>query len=290
MGEQAYGIDLHIHTTNSDGTRTPEETMMDAKAFGLAHIALTDHNQFAILEPIDFQGMEVIPGAEFSASYRTENGKLLEIHVIGLFFEGVPMGLRSVFRKIPIQRKQYLDAVITRLNYLGISISYEELCNEFPDSNQIGRRHIAEILVKKKYAANITDAFDRLIGNKSPYWVDVMKYMKYIPLQECVRKICENGGFPILAHPYHYHCTEEEVLKLIKDFKEMAGADPAGMEVYYSKYHEKRREELAAIATQYKLYPSAASDRHAPKDPFERGNEVLLEEMKQVWELRKQTS
>lgn len=287
MEKRAYGIDLHIHTTSSDGTRTVEETIQDAKAFGLSHIAITDHNQFAIKEPVEFQGLEVIPGAEFSASYVTDIGKLLELHVIGLFFDGIPKNLYPLFKKIPLQRKQYLDAIITKLNHLGISISYEDLINEFPDSNQIGRRHIAEILVKKGYADSVNDAFDRMIGNRSPYWVDSTKYMKYMPLEKCVRTICENGGFPIFAHPYHYHVSDEQVLKIIKDFKTAAGDHPAGIEVYYSKYGELQRQQLLALAQEFELYPSAASDRHAPKDKFEQGREELLENMKQACRSRK---
>lgn len=287
MENQAYGIDLHIHTTSSDGTRTVEETIQDAKAFGLAHIAITDHNQFALREPVYFQGLEIIPGAEFSASYTTEAGRLLEIHIVGLFFEGVPKALCQIFKKIPLQRKQYLNAIITKLNHLGISLSYEELLNAFPDSNQIGRRHIAEILVKKNYADSIHDAFDRLIGNRSPYWVDSTKYMKYMPLEKCVREICENGGFPILAHPYHYHCTDAEVQKIVSDFKQAAGDFPAGIEVFYSKYGEEQRKVLYEVAGQYELYPSAASDRHAETDKFERGSEALLEAMKCACRARK---
>ena len=150
MGNIAGGIDLHIHTTSSDGTRSVYETLQDAVAYGLTHIAITDHNQFAILQPALYQGLEIIPGAEFSTAYTTEAGKLLEVHVVGLFFEGVPNNLGNIFKKIPLQRKQYLDAIITRLNHLGISISYEELVYNFPDSHQIGRRHIAEILMKKR--------------------------------------------------------------------------------------------------------------------------------------------
>lgn len=287
MGEQAYGIDLHLHTTNSDGTRTISEVMQDAYEFGLRHIAITDHNQFAITEPAYFHKMEVIPGAEFSAAYRTENGRLLEVHVVGLFFEGVPKEIHDIFKKIPLQRKEYLAAIITRLNHLGMGISYEELCECFPDSNQIGRRHIAEILVKKQYADSITDAFDRLIGNRSPYWVDSSNYMRYMPLESCVHTICENGGFPILAHPYHYHCSEDEIRKLIKDFKKYTKENPAGLEVYYSKYDENRRKQLAVLAKRFGLYPSAASDRHAPKDRFERGEEILLQNMKDACESRK---
>ena len=289
MDKQAYGIDLHIHTTSSDGTRTVDETIQDALSFGLAHIAITDHNQFAISEPVIYQGLEIIPGSEFSTSYTTESGRLLEVHVVGLFFDGVPKELRQIFKKIPLQRKQYLDAIITRLNHLGISISYEELVNTFPDSNQIGRRHIAEILVKKRYADSINDGFDRFIGNRSPYWVDSTKYMRYMPLKVCMEKICENGGFPILAHPHHYHCSDEEVLKLVEDFKKLAGDVPAGIEVYYSKYDEERRRELLKIAERFGLYPSAASDRHAMKDPFERGEESLLESMKQAVKKGKST-
>ncbi len=289
MDKQVYGIDLHIHTTSSDGTRTVSETIQDALSFGLSHIAITDHNQFAITEPFCVDGLEIIPGAEFSTAYTTEAGKLLEVHVVGLFFEGIPSNLHHIFKKIPQQRKQYLDAIITKLNHLGIAISYEELIGSFPDSNQIGRRHVAEILLKKKYADSINDAFDRLIGNRSPYWVDSTKYMKYMPLKDCVEKICACGGFPILAHPYHYHCSGEEVLKLVKDFRKFAGDHPAGIEVYYSKYREERRLELLKIAEDYQLYPSAGSDRHAATDPFIRGENGLLEAMKTAVKQRKNT-
>ena len=282
-----YGIDLHIHTTCSDGTRTLKETMLDAYEAGLTHIAITDHNQFALKEPVNFQGMEVIPGAEFSSAYFTKSGRLLETHVVGLFFDEVPKALWSVFDEIPLQRKEYLDAIVAKLNDLGISISYEELVCSFPDSNQIGRRHVAELLVKKSYAESINDAFDRLIGNRSPYWVDSSKYMKYMPLETCVRKICENGGIPILAHPYHYHCTDEEIFQLVETFKKFSGEYPAGMEVYYSKYDAERRKILLELAKSFELYPSAASDRHAGKESFERGDEALLEAMKCACKLRK---
>lgn len=282
MENRAGGIDLHMHTTSSDGTRTVYETIQDASCFGLSHIAITDHNQFALLQPAMHQGMEIIPGTEFSASYITDAGRLLEVHVVGLFFQGIPKQLRTIFNKIPLQRKQYLDAIITRLNHLGISISYEELLYRFPDSNQIGRRHIAEILMKKGYAESINDGFDRFIGNRSPYWVDSTKYIKYMPLKKCVEVICQNGGFPILAHPYHYHCTDEEVLKLVKDFKAFTEDYPAGMEVYYSKYDKARRNTLLKMAKEMDLYPSAASDRHSEKDVFVRGEESLLEKMKEA--------
>lgn len=282
MENRAGGIDLHMHTTSSDGTRDVYETIQDAFGFGLSHIAITDHNQFALLQPEVYQGMEIIPGTEFSASYITDAGRLLEVHVVGLFFQGIPKQLRTIFNKIPLQRKQYLDAIITRLNHLGISISYEELLYRFPDSNQIGRRHIAEILMKKGYAESINDGFDRFIGNRSPYWVDSTKYIKYMPLKKCVEVICQNGGFPILAHPYHYHCTDEEVLKLVKDFKAFTEDYPAGMEVYYSKYDKARRNTLLKMAKEMDLYPSAASDRHSEKDVFVRGEESLLEKMKEA--------
>lgn len=282
MEKQNYGIDLHIHTTGSDGTRTVEETISDARKAGIGVIALTDHNQFTITEPKYCGELELIPGAEFSAAYCTQAGRLLEVHIIGLFFHGVPKELQQIFKKIPQQRKRYLDAIIARLNYLGIDISYEKLMESFPDSHQIGRRHIAEILVQKNYADSITDAFDRLIGNRSPYWVDVNAYMRYMPLEMCVRKICENDGFPILAHPYHYHCPDEEVEQLIAEFTRLARKHPAGIEVYYSKYDTEQREKLLRLSKQYGLYPSAASDRHSADDKFEMGDSKLLEAMKEA--------
>ena len=99
MENRAGGIDLHIHTTSSDGTRTVYETIQDAVAFGLSHIAITDHNQFAVLQPAIYQGLEIIPGAEFSTAYTTENGKLLEVHVVGLFLMEFQISLEIFFIK-----------------------------------------------------------------------------------------------------------------------------------------------------------------------------------------------
>lgn len=287
MEKILHGIDLHLHTTCSDGTRTLKETIQDAYEFGLSHIAITDHNQFAILEPETFQTMEVIPGAEFSTAYYTETGRLVEVHVVGLFFEGVPEGIRDIFGQIPLQRKKYVNTILEKLQELGCFVSYEELEHEFPDSNQIGRRHIAEILVKKGYAKSITDAFDRLIGNRSQYWVDSTQYMKYMPLESCVKDICEYGGFAILAHPYHYHMTDAEILKLIKDFKKASRDVAVGMEVFYSKYNQEKREILLNIAEEQGLLPSAASDRHAQTECFVRGDDNILFAMKDAFALRK---
>ena len=97
MEKQLYGIDLHIHTTSSDGTRTVDETIQDALNAKLASIAITDHNQFALKEPVSFHGMEIIPGAEFSTAYYTEKGRLLEVHLVGLIFEGEPKDLWQIF-------------------------------------------------------------------------------------------------------------------------------------------------------------------------------------------------
>ncbi|MGN0335346.1 MAG: PHP domain-containing protein [Lachnospiraceae bacterium] len=282
METDTRGIDLHIHTTKSDGMRTLEETIRDASEAGMGAIAITDHNQFALFYPEKYKNMEIIPGAEFSTTYLTNSGRLLEVHVIGLFFNGVPKEIQHIFKKIPQQRKNYLDAVITRLNHIGISLAYEELLDHFPESNQIGRRHIAELLVKKHYAENINDAFDRLIGNRSPYWVDIMKYLRYMPLQKCVELICMHQGFPILAHPYHYHCSMQEVEDLIDVFLKACAGHPAGMEVYYSKYDQRQREELKKMAEERNLFASAASDRHSSKERFECGDSYLLKLMKEA--------
>ena len=95
-----------------------------------------------------------------------------------------------------------------------------------------------------------------------------------------MRKICENGGFPILAHPYHYHITDEEVEQLIAGFCSYLHRHPAGIEVYYSKYDAGQRKKLLQMALKYGLCPSAASDRHSVDDKFEPGDRKILEAMK----------
>lgn len=281
------GIDLHIHTTKSHGMRTVEETIKDAEDENLIAIAITDHNTFAIKEPRKVNNLEVIPGAEFSTLYKNKSGKVIEIHIVGIFFNGISDKISGIFNNLHSQREKYIRAIMSKLQELGVNISYEDLVKQYKDSDQIGRPQIAHLILEKNYVSSIDEAFDKYIGNYSPYFINPLDFIHYMDMDKCVKLISENGGVPILAHPYHYNFTYEEIETLIKDFKNAAKNKVAAMEVYYIKYDEKKQNILKTLANKYNLLSSAGSDRHKKTDKFTHKPYKLIEEMKKALEKEK---
>lgn len=274
-------IDFHLHTTNSDGENTPKEVFDRAAGEGLKIIALTDHNKFSLIEPLivdipqkiqyNTKPMLVLPGCEFSVTYRVPAWhETAEIHIVGLFPYGVdPEDFTSIFENIDEGKKLYVSAILKRLNERGIHISQEEVDAVQQRTGRIGRHQIAEVLITKGYAKDMDDAFDRHIGNFSPYYLPATQYVRYASLDQVVRQIRLSTGIPILAHPFGYSMNEKEIETLIADFKKSAGK-VAGMEVYYEQYlkNGKRMAFLKKMAEQYDLLASAASDRHRDGQSF----------------------
>lgn len=269
-------IDLHLHSTNSDGDRSVEDIIRAAVEKKMGAIAVTDHNYFSVKEPQVIHGVEVIPGCEFSTNY-TIFGKKTELHIVGLFFDGVNREMEAVFDGF--DRDAYIKAVIAKLNSLGVEITLEELTGEDCIYKHLGRPQLADRLAEKGYALNRADAMDKWIGNFSPHYLNPVEYVQYIDMQECVKKILENNGFPILAHPYHYGYSEEEIEQLAAEYRSITDK-PLGMEVYYKKYSEEQVKYLEYLADKYQFIPSASSDGHCSTQSFARGEYALLEEMK----------
>ena len=272
-------IDLHLHTKFSDGERSLDETIDDAKKAGLSAIAITDHNNLAIHSTIYTYSLEAIPGSEFSTTYKYGAGKKAEVHVVGLFFNGVDPSINSVFRQI--NKNAYVEAIIAKLNTLGIPVSMEELKERNQTSKQYGRMMIADLIIEKGFAADRNEAMDRWIGNFSPYYINSLDYINYIDTEEGVRHICEHGGLPILAHPFHYKMTRDEIEELVERFRSVTD-QPLGIEVYYAKYSEEQVHYLEMLADKHHLLRSASSDRHRLDQPFMKGRYELLLEMKKA--------
>jgi hypothetical protein len=277
MSDKGTYIDLHLHTTMSDGAQTPKEVVLAAKESNMAAIAFTDHNYFTIYEPFRIDTLEIIPGCEFSTLYRTMTGKNVEVHIIGLFFSGIPKKLNHIFSTV--DKNACTKAILQKLNDLNVHISLGELKERFPYANQLGRPHIADLLVEKGYAVDRDNAMDLWIGNYSPYYLNPADYVSYISMEDCVKKIIEYGGFPILAHPFHNHFSDAELEHWIAAFRKITDA-PLGMEVYYQKYDNDQVAYLEQIAKRYHFFASASSDRHKKDMPFAKGEYRLLEEMR----------
>lgn len=275
-------IDLHLHTTNSDGDNTPDEVIRLATREGFRVIALTDHNKFSLTEPMTVEvsqcespehwDMTIIPGCEFSVSYPVPawNGETTEIHVIGLFPDGAdPDEFADIFADLDEEKQQYIRTILQQLNGRGIDITLDEVETAGQRTGHSGRHKIADVLIQKGYAKDMDDAFDRHIGNFSLYYIPATRYIHYAPMDEVVRQIRASGGLPILAHLYGYALDESEMEQLIFDFK--AAADSiAGMEVYYELYvkNPERMAFLRKMAEKYELLASVASDRHRVGQPF----------------------
>ena len=275
-------IDLHLHTTNSDGDYTPDEVFRLAASEGLRVIALTDHNKFSLAEPRTIEvyqcessehwNLTMIPGCEFSVSYPVPawNGETTEVHVIGLFPDGVAQDdFADIFADLDEGKKQYVLAILKQLSERGIDITLDEVEAAGKRTGHSGRHKIADVLIQKGYAKDMDDAFDRHIGNFSPFYIPATRYIHYVPMDEVVMQIRASGGLPILAHPYGYALDEAEMERLISDFKAAAGS-VAGMEVYYELYvrNQERMAFLKRMAEKYELLASVASDRHRAGQPF----------------------
>ena len=278
-------IDLHLHTTKSDGEQSPEMVVKAAKDAGLSLIAITDHNLFTYTDSWEYMGMCIVPGIELSAKYFVPAWKeFTEVHVVGLFPYGVHAAdFDWLLSDITKGKEAYVAAILQDLSTRGIQISMQEVMAVERAHEHIGRHEIAKILVSRGIEPSIDDAFDHQIGNFSPFYIPSTRFIRYASMDDIVHQILESGGIPILAHPYGYSMNEPTIEQLIRDFTTAAqrfahqGRKPsegpvAGMEVFYQMYVDSgepsKIDFLKRMQEKYHILASAASDRHRTDQPF----------------------
>lgn len=291
VNNNAKLVDLHVHSTNSDGEQSPDEVIHCAKEAGLSAIAITDHNVFTYTEPFVSEGVQVIPGIEFSAEYYVPAWEeTTEIHVVGIFPNGVnDSDFEEIFSEIGDGKEAYICAILDDLATRNIHITMDEVIVAKSKGKHIGRHDIARVLVRKGIEKDIEAAFDHQIGNFSPYYIPSTRYIRYAPMKDVIHQVIASGGIPILAHPYGYSMNEKEIELLIEEFSwlvrqecsggfESTGTLPAGMEVYYEKYltEPERMKFLKHMQTRYGLLASAGGDRHREGQPFCTGGSYDL--------------
>ncbi len=251
-------IDLHIHTTASDGSASPSEAAALAKSLGLSAIAITDHDTVSgVREAMtagERLGIEVIPGIEISADYRGTHA-----HILGLFIDPDSEELAPVLRGAAESRRRRNETIVAAMQADGIAVSLEELRAENPDS-VLGRPHIAALLMKKGYASSVGEVFDRYLNKGRPYYRDKER----IPLAEAPAIIRAAGGLPIIAHPFQYGYDEAELLAYIAA---AADAGCIGLEAYYPEHSPEEREYLLDLAAEWGLAVSGGSDWHGSRKP-----------------------
>ena len=258
-------IDLHVHSTRSDGTYSPTELVDYAIEKGLAAFALTDHDTVDGLEEAityasslrsaGIDAPEVIPGVEFSTEYQ---GK--DVHIVGLYIDyNAPKFQKYLvdFVESRTLRNQKMCKLLQE--GAGMDITYESLLETFPDC-VITRAHYARYMMSKGYVKSISEAFERYIGDNCPYY---MPREKVTPAQ-AIELVLSAGGIPVLAHPLLYGMGKARLDTLVAELKD---AGLIALEAIYSTYTPGDEREMRALADKYDLCISGGSDFHGENKP-----------------------
>ena len=257
-------IDLHIHTTASDGTFTPEQVVSHAHQLKLKAIAITDHDTVAGSKEALGSGIPpslgFITGVEISSSPPPFYPGSGSFHLLGYSIRLDDPKLNRTLEKLQQARKNRNPAIINRLNELGISITLDEVRREAGEG-QLGRPHIAQLMVKKRAVASIDEAFDRFLGTGKPAYVDKQR----VECFKAIEIILDAGGVPVLAHPGLLdYKTENQLDELIGKLKK---AGIQGVEVYYSGHTPDQTRLYAALAQRHDLLLTGGSDFHGAIQP-----------------------
>ncbi len=257
----AGGVDLHSHSTYSDGTLTPAELVREADQRGVRVLGLTDHDTLDGLDEAEVEasrlGLELVPGVELSTGGRDGEG---EIHLLGYFVDRDDLDLRAGLAVYAEARLVRLGRVIDRLAAAGLRVDPDHV-KRLAGPGTVGRPHIARALVELGHVASIGEAFDRYLAAGRPGFVPRPR----VDPEQGIAQIRAAGGVPVLAHPLGTGDVEATVAWL-------APVGLAGLEVYYGEYDAATRNDLRAVADRWGLVATGGSDYHGPN--FKPGREL----------------
>jgi len=250
-------VDLHIHSTASDGRYSPQEIIGKAAGLGLETIALADHDSIdgiapALEEVRKLKRLQFIPGVEVSTD--VPNG---EVHVLGYFIDYTSEELAAALARFRHSREGRAQGMIDRLKELGINLSWERV-REIAGDGAIGRPQIAQAMLEKGYINSIKEAFDRYIARDGPAYVE---REKMTPV-EAVQLVLRSRGIAVMAHPF----TVPEPEAMIAELK---AAGMAGIEAYYNGYTAEEIGQLIAMARNHGLMVTGGTDYHGLDDSKE---------------------
>jgi hypothetical protein len=243
-------IDLHLHTTASDGKHKPEEMVHLAAKRGLEVIAITDHDSVdgipAALEAAkNYPSLRVIPAVELSTDIPRG-----EIHVLGYFIDYKNAEFLAKLEGMQDSRVNRARRMVEKLNNLGVKITWERV-QEIAGGGAIGRPHVAQAMLEKGYIKSMQEAFSGYIGHRGPAYVDRTK----LTPADAVQLIIKADGLPVLAHPLTSGDVEATII-------ELKAAGLVGMEVYYASYSDEEITPLLGLAEKYSLIATGGTDYH----------------------------
>lgn len=251
-------IDLHLHTTYSDGSLPPAEVVALAHQAGVTAMAITDHDTVEGIpearETATRLGIEMIAGIEISSRFGER-----ELHILGYFLDWQDPTLQNRLTTLRESRHARNPRIIEKLNELGLDLTYEEV-RALAGTDSVGRPHIARVLLEKRYVKTANEAFDRYLAEGA---------LAYVPRElpepaQAIAWIREAQGLPVLAHPSWLKPHQDGLSKLCETLK---AEGLLGIEVYYSTHKPRQTSEYSQIAHRLDLLVTGGSDFHGLTRP-----------------------
>jgi len=251
-------IDLHSHTTYSDGSSSPHELVMLAAEAGACALAITDHDTVAGLAEgraaARTAGVEFIDGIEISAEYSPGT-----MHILGYYIDAESEALLSTLEELRDARDNRNPKIASRLQALGIDISYDEV-QALAGNEVVGRPHFARALLEKGYVESIQDAFNRFLGKGAAAYEE----KKRLSPDESIELIHRAGGVAVLAHPYQLKLSAADTDAMLGT---LAGMGLDGVEAIYSRHSRADRDLYSEVAARHGLLVTGGSDYHGTYKP-----------------------
>ena len=256
-------IDLHVHSTFSDGTYTPTQLVQLAKKNGLVAMALTDHDTVdgvdEAVRAAQNTNLQIIPGVELSCKYQISSERKKEIHILGYNLDYRQPELIDTLRQVADERNNRNRKMCDNLKADGFPIDYESLTARFGESI-LTRAHFARFLHEKGAIPSIDSAFKKILAEDGPYFVN----RQYLSPKTGIDLIKKAGGIPVLAHPLLYKMSVTELHKLLDELK---GYGLKGIEAMYSRNHGTDEAFVKKLAQQFDLFITGGSDFHGTNKP-----------------------
>lgn len=268
-------IDLHSHTLHSDGQWTPRELFAEARAAGVTVLSVTDHDTVLGLgecaEAAREAGVRLVPGIEVSAEL---HGR--EVHVLGHFVDPDAPALRALEARMLGERRERMERMVARAQEAGMKVTLEQVL-AYSGGENLGRPHLARALMAGGYATSVKDAFDRLLGDAGPLFVDRYR----VPAAEAIELVQRASGTAAVAHPGANRISRRELEVLAE-----AGLD--AVEALHPEHVPSQAEAYDRWSRELGLLVTAGSDYHGPKVQPQRklGDRTLPAERFQALEDR----
>lgn len=248
-------IDLHLHSTASDGTDTPEELVERGVRQGVRALALTDHDTLsgvsAFLAACRHHGVTGIGGIEISAECEEGAGSL---HILGYGIDPDHPGLQERLARIIESRDWRNQQILAKLQEMGLELEWNEV-EECAGDDVVGRIHFAQALINRDYVFSTEEAFEQYLGKGGPAYVDRYR----LSSADGIGMIREAGGVAVMAHPFSWMSDDAELEAGLRLLKQQG---LAGIEAYYSEYDPEQTITLLRLAKKYDLLVTGGSDYH----------------------------